>query len=66
MALEPSVPAASGGAGYDDYEQNNNYAYRNSGGAGVKGTNPTACKNFVHAELLKMSVAYKFSKCKYD
>jgi hypothetical protein len=41
-------PAASDGAGYDDYEQNN--TYRNNDDAGVKGANQPICKNAGHEE----------------
>jgi hypothetical protein len=41
-------PAASDGAGYDDYEQNN--AYRNNDGAGVKEANQPTCNNAGHEE----------------
>jgi hypothetical protein len=37
MAFGTLVPAASDGAGYDDYEQNNN-AYGNNNGAGQNRT----------------------------
>lgn len=62
MALGTLFRLASDGAGYDDYDQNNN-AYRNSGGVAEKGTNPATWKTVIHRGTL-MSVADKFSKCK--
>ena|SRR5215471_4714614 len=47
MASESYLPAASDGAGYDDYEQNNN-AYRDSNDTGEKGTKKPACKSSAH------------------